>query len=406
MGERHHASGLEAAAPDSATSSVIEPPLDLPALTLEETRIGLHLEGVTTRVEALGVRRTWLPGEHLCREGVCERSLHVLLNGRLAFPGGEFGPGAHTGEIGFLLGSPRTANVTAVGDCETLTIPFDALSRDPYAATLLLLGLARELPSRVRKFGLPKQAPENACDADHPAIVALAASLRGSSDTETARAIWDLVRRMPYRFGPWWLRASDTLRAGWGMCTTKSNLQVALCRAAGLEAGFAEFMGPSDLLVPLLPRHSRRKLRPKMRHIVAAVRLEGQWHVADSSYPDAVVEEFAKTFPVIGTLLPAQLEVGAPFHPIATVTGLDPFAVEVVEHINDSMARRSSHDVDTLEVMNLLLDRLQGLIVEEPRPLARARALADVAPVEAFGAALGASSLLAHDLFERIQEPA
>jgi hypothetical protein len=56
--------------------------------------------------------------------------------------------------------------------------------------------------------------------------------------------------------------------------------------------------------------------------------------------------------------------------------------------------------------MNLLLDRLQGLIVEEPRPLARARALADIAPVEAFGAALGASSLLAHDLFERIQEPA
>jgi hypothetical protein len=109
---------------------------------------------------------------------------------------------------------------------------------------------------------------------------------------------------------------------------------------------------------------------------------------------------------VIGTLLPAQLEVGAPFHPIATVTGLDPFAVEVVEHINDSMARRSSHDVDTLEVMNLLLDRLQGLIVEEPRPLARARALADVAPVQAFAAALGASSLLAHDLFERIQEPA
>lgn len=54
MGERHHASGLEAAAPDSATSFVIEPPLDLPALTLEETRIGLHLEGVTTRVEAFG----------------------------------------------------------------------------------------------------------------------------------------------------------------------------------------------------------------------------------------------------------------------------------------------------------------------------------------------------------------
>lgn len=54
MRERHHASGLEAAAPESATSLVIEPPLDLPSLTLEETRIGLHLEGVTTRVEAFG----------------------------------------------------------------------------------------------------------------------------------------------------------------------------------------------------------------------------------------------------------------------------------------------------------------------------------------------------------------
>ena len=54
MGEGEHASGLEAAASDGSTSYVIEPPPDLPSLALEETRIGLHLEGVTGRVEAFG----------------------------------------------------------------------------------------------------------------------------------------------------------------------------------------------------------------------------------------------------------------------------------------------------------------------------------------------------------------
>ena len=82
---------------------------------LEMTRVGLHLGQERDRVEALGAERTWAHGELLCRKGVVQRALHVVLSGRAEYAGGWFGPGAHTGELGFLLGVPRTADVVASG---------------------------------------------------------------------------------------------------------------------------------------------------------------------------------------------------------------------------------------------------------------------------------------------------
>ncbi|MDQ3357003.1 MAG: transglutaminase-like domain-containing protein [Actinomycetota bacterium] len=43
---------------------------------------------------------------------------------------------------------------------------------------------------------------------------------------------------IPYAFGPWGVRASQTLAQGTGTCTNKANLLVALLRAAGIGAAY------------------------------------------------------------------------------------------------------------------------------------------------------------------------
>ena len=68
----------------------------------------------------------------------------------------------------------------------------------------------------------------NYCYFDHPSIQQVAKLLRGKDDWESAINIWEFVQSLPYRFGFWHIKASQTLELGFGMCTTKANLQVAL----------------------------------------------------------------------------------------------------------------------------------------------------------------------------------
>lgn len=373
---------------------------------LSISRIALHTRDLHARVEALGRLRTWEKDAYLCRAGEIARTLHVIVDGHVRFEGGAFGPGAHAGEIGFLLGVARTADVIADGPVTTWSVEFDACGRDPAAATLLVSALALELPSRIRKLRPPPAPDRDFCNAEHPAIHALARSLTGATHEETARTIWSFVRAMPYRFGIWWQRASDTLRQGWGMCTTKSNLQVALMRAAGIESGFIEISADSAIIRPIIPDAWQHAIKPGMKHFLAAVRLDGRWHAADASFTDAILEHFGTRFHAVRGMSREHLSIGHPFHPAARATGADPFDVTVLPSLDRAMARRSSHDIDRLEVMNALVDRLQGPVVELPATLARAQALMPHQPVESFYLALSTAATLAEDLRRNILEPA
>jgi hypothetical protein len=376
------------------------------AAALDMTRVGLHLGPHRSRVWALGAARRWAPGERLCARGEIQRQLHVVLAGRADYPGGWFGPGAHTGELGFLLGVPRTADVLARDEVITWTVDAEALGEDPAAAAVLVAALVRELPSRLRKFRPPAVPTGNFCDVDHPAIRGLAEVLRRPDAGATAAAIWSFVRDLPYRFGPWWMRASDTLRLGHGMCTTKSNLEVALFRAAGLEAGFVEVKGDAALVQPLLPPAWRHLVQGPVRHYMGAVRLEGRWHVAECSFTDPCLRQLGTGWPAVLELLPCRFGPGRPFHPVAHVFGEDPFAVEVIPELDEAMARRSSYDTDQLELLNVLADALQPGTFDEPAWLARARALLDEHPVRAYHVALAAAVALAGELHGHLQEPA
>ena len=93
-------------------------------------------------------------------------------------------------------------------------------------------------------------APGPLVDSDSPEIVEYARRLAGDApdDIERARRLYlgvrDDLRYDPYRIGrrPDQLRASVTLRQGWGFCITKAAVLAAAARAAGIPArlGFAD----------------------------------------------------------------------------------------------------------------------------------------------------------------------
>lgn len=375
--------------------------LCIPSLT--DTRLGLHLRSYTCRVEALGEWQQLDTGTHLCHVGQSEQDLLVLVDGRVDFAGGWLGPGAHVGELGFLLNVPRTATVVTAEPCQVWRCSADRLTDDPAAATLLLAALVRELPARIRKFEAPSDVPEHFCDHDHPAIVRLAQALRGSTAEESARNVWAFVRRMPYRFGPWWIRASETLRLGTGMCTTKSNLQVALWRAMGFKAGFTELTGDATLLQALIPARWHHRVSQRVRHFMGAVWLDGRWHVADASFTDPTLDELIQRCPKLHTLRPLRFGTGAPFFPIAPVLECDPFRVHVVPDLNHAMARRSSYDLDQLELLNLVNDQLQGPPLPENPSIEHALRLVQHEPDAALQIALGAAASLASLLHSHLR---
>ncbi|MBL7644669.1 MAG: transglutaminase family protein [Candidatus Hydrogenedentes bacterium] len=86
--------------------------------------------------------------------------------------------------------------------------------------------------------------PDETIDFLHPAVSALAKTLRASEDDSvaTARACFEWVRdeirhSVDYRMNPVTCSASEVLAAGTGYCYAKAHLLAALLRANGIPAG-------------------------------------------------------------------------------------------------------------------------------------------------------------------------
>jgi len=170
------------------------------------------------------------------------------------------------------------------------------------------------------------------------------------------------VQRIPYRFGTWQERASDTLARGVGMCTTKANLQVALMRAARLQAGFVEFPMSTAVLGKLMPDGWLALQRAEVKHYFAAVDLGGRWHGADASYDDAAIEVYALTMAAQAAMVRVpRLAEGAPFAPAMLARGVDYFDITVVPHLNEEMSKKSRFQPRHFEALNTRLDRARGV---------------------------------------------
>ena len=86
--------------------------------------------------------------------------------------------------------------------------------------------------------------PTRLCDFDKgKAIAEVAFRLAEgcSDDLQRLDRIYQFVRELPYGLEDWDVKASETLRKGWGMCCGKTNLLVAMSRVLLVPARYRVF---------------------------------------------------------------------------------------------------------------------------------------------------------------------
>lgn len=323
--------------------------------------LGLYLDEMAQAVRAHGTIVCLDAGMSLPVVG--ELGLCVVLAGRLSSADDWFGPGNH-------FQAPLSENDTGAMTADldgTLVWMLDMASPAWRAPSNLMLQRALThalIAADAAELAAapPAQMPDPAtlCDHDHPEIRRRAVRLRRATPASTARAIFDFVQSMSYRFGHWHERASDTLRRGVGMCTTKANLQVALMRAAGLEAGFVETPMPMSKLGKLMPDAWLALMRNEVRHYFAAVKLDGTWWACDASYDDTAFNIYIETMPELSFLIPAYFDKGRPYSPAYEAKGADPTDITVVPHLRNVMGKPSRFGARHFEALNTRVDRARA----------------------------------------------
>jgi hypothetical protein len=186
------------------------------------------------------------------------------------------------------------------------------------------------------------------CDHEHPGIRHVSEFLRAEDGWGTACAIFDFVRQIPYRIGFWQVRASQTLELGFGMCTTKSNLQVALLRASGVEAQFAEVLCGA------------RSPGSQIKHYFAIARFGGRWIPMDATFPTVVWRHLHP-----GHVARAPAKEGG-VNPLGAMLQRDAYDFRPMADLAELMQKQPFFDADGVEAMNVVLDRLQGRVLPMP----------------------------------------
>lgn len=125
------------------------------------------------------------------------------------------------------------------------------------------------------------------CNWRDPTIVACARSVTEGIASPTGRAIalFRFVRdEIRYAFGPWGIPASVTLAAHEGVCTNKSNLLVALFRAADVPAAFGVLeVNPQEYFGSIAPPYLKPFVSHHSVHVYAAAHLADTWVRCDPS---------------------------------------------------------------------------------------------------------------------------
>lgn len=321
-----------------------------------DSTLGLYLDGNEEAVFAHGKTRFLAPGASLPAEGMLP--LHVVLDGRLAGDEDWYGPGNHFETDGTALQAmdlpARVWTIDLGGEGWRAASNADLRRAMTQAVIAADAAEAAATPPAI----LPD--PDTLCDVEHPEIRRRAARLRRASPASTAEAILKYVHSFPYRFGTWQERASDTMARGTGMCTTKTNLQVALMRAAGLEAGFVEIPMQTSVLGKLMPTGWLALQRPTVKHYFAAVKLNGVWHGCDSSYDFVSYEIFLELFPWMRPRKEPVLTEGRPYIPAMEIQHLDLFDIQVTDTIASEMGKKSRFKPRHFEALNTRVDRARG----------------------------------------------
>jgi transglutaminase-like putative cysteine protease len=121
-----------------------------------------------------------------------------------------------------------------------------------------------------------------------------------TDDRQRFQRVYEFVRELPYGLEDWDVKASETLRKGWGMCCGKTNLLVAMSRALSVPARYRIFKIKAErrLLKQVIEQNKGvaaqfGNLPPVQDHVQCEVYLGG-WRVYDPSR-DAAFENGLRT---------------------------------------------------------------------------------------------------------------
>lgn len=134
--------------------------------------------------------------------------------------------------------------------------------------------------------------PTYLCDFDRmPEIVNTALSLTKNlaDKRQMFNCIYKFIEEFPYGLEDWDVKASETLRKGWGMCSGKTNLLVAMSRSVGIPARYRISKVPvNDALWRWVVSQERElalevnQLLSQRDHVTADAYLNG-WEAYDPS---------------------------------------------------------------------------------------------------------------------------
>lgn len=87
-----------------------------------------------------------------------------------------------------------------------------------------------------------------------------------------------------YQVGNWNKKASETLLEKSGTCTNNANLLIALCRGAGIPAGYGVMdVKGKEYFGKIAPKALTRFVSKKSKHVYAYIYLNGKWIKCDPS---------------------------------------------------------------------------------------------------------------------------
>jgi hypothetical protein len=140
------------------------------------------------------------------------------------------------------------------------------------------------------KFQVPEGmqeyvSPTEFCDCENVEIKQKSEELtqNASSPKEAAMNIFNYVRdQMPFAVGRTDVKASETLKNKEGYCVTKTNLQIALLRAAGIPARYHQVVLHKDVLKGIIPDSIHNMMEEKIwYHPWCECYLSGKWVACD-----------------------------------------------------------------------------------------------------------------------------
>jgi ubiquinone/menaquinone biosynthesis C-methylase UbiE len=125
------------------------------------------------------------------------------------------------------------------------------------------------------------------CDYNNQSITRLSDNIVSGlkTDREKAVAIFNWVRdNIKYRVGLWQQKASQTVKEGFGTCTNKANLVVALLRLNNIPAGYGMLRTKGQHYIgPIVLKVLRNHVAYVSTHIYAGANLGGRWIKCDPS---------------------------------------------------------------------------------------------------------------------------